>query len=106
MRAFAIVESPSAADRLDRAAAFLDQFPPHQPTTIVAATRGAADDLARRVAMRRGATLGMSRFSLTQLAARVAAVHLAGRGVAPSTTLGVEAATWRQDMKARAPSGQ
>ena len=94
-RQFSIVESSSAAVRLDRAAAFLERFPPHQPVTIVATSRGAADDLARRVASRRGATLGVSRFSLTQLAARVAATRLAGQGIAPSTSLGVEAVASR-----------
>ena len=94
-RSFSIIESASAAVRLDRAAAFLDRFPPHQPITVVAATRGAADDLARRVAVHRGATLGVSRFSLTQLAARVAATRLAGQGIAPSTALGVEAVASR-----------
>jgi CRISPR/Cas system-associated exonuclease Cas4 (RecB family) len=94
-RPFSIVESASAAIRLDRAAAFLDQFPSDQLITIVAATRGAADDLARRVAARRGATVGISRFSLTQLAARVAATRLAGEGVAPSTALGIEAVASR-----------
>ena len=86
-----ILESASAAVRLDRAADFLERFPPHQPVIIVAASRGAADDLARRVARRRGASIGMSRFSLTQLAARIAASRLAGEGIAPTTTLGVEA---------------
>lgn len=94
-RPFPIVESASAAARLDRAAAFLERFPRHQPITIVAASRGAADDLARRVAARRGATIGVSRFSLTQLAARVAATRLAGEGIAPSTSLGVEAVASR-----------
>ena len=92
---FRIVESASAAVRLDAAAAFLRLFRPDQPLTIVAATRGAADDLARRVAIERGATLGVSRFSLTQLAARVAATRLAGVGVAPSTALGTEAVAAR-----------
>jgi len=94
-RVFAIVESSSAAVRLDRAAAFLERFPPHHPITIVAASRGAADDLARRVASRRGATIGVARFSLTQLAARVAATRLAGEGIAPTTSLGVEAVASR-----------
>ena len=94
-RPFSIVESASAAIRLDRAAGFLDRFPSHQLITIVAATRGAADDLARRVATRRGATVGISRFSLTQLAARIAATRLAGEGIAPSTALGVEAVASR-----------
>ncbi len=94
-RPFSIIESSSAAVRLDRAAAYLERFPPDQLITIVAASRGAADDLARRVASRRGATIGVSRFSLTQLAARVAATSLAAEGVAPSTSLGVEAVASR-----------
>jgi RecB family exonuclease len=90
-RTFQIIESSSAAGRLDAAAAFLVGLPPDRPVTIVAATRGAADDLARRVAVDRGATFGVSRFSLTQLAARVAASRLAAHGMAPSTALGTEA---------------
>src|SRR5918993_1996991 len=92
---FRLVESTSAAARLAAAAAFLRPFRPDQQLTIVAATRGAADDLARRMAVERGATLGISRFSLTQLAARVAATRLAGVGIAPSTALGTEAVAAR-----------
>ena len=94
-RVFAVIESPSASARLDAAADFLERFPPHQPVNIVAATRGAADDLARRIARERGATFGLARFSLTQLAARLAATRLAGRGIAPSTALGAEAVSAR-----------
>jgi len=97
---FQIVESPSAAMRLDAAADFLRQFPRHQPITIVAATRGAADDLARRIARERVATFGLARFSLTQLAARIAATRLAGRGIAPSTSLGAEAVSARASFEA------
>ena len=92
---FSVVSSASAASRLEAAAAFLRQFPPHQPVAIVAATRGAADDLARRVAVERGATVGLFRFSLTQLAARLGAARLAGAGIAPSTALGGEAVAAR-----------
>ena len=99
-RAFPIVESPSAVARLDAAADFLRRFPRHQPVTIVSATRGAADDLARRVAAERGATFGLARFSLTQLAARIAATRLAGRGIAPSTALGAEAVSARATFAA------
>ena len=94
-RPFIILDSASAAIRLERAAEFLTRFSPHQPVTVVAATRGAADDLVRRVVHQRGATLGLSRFSLTQLAARIAATHLAGNGIAPTTALGVEAVASR-----------
>src|SRR3954470_16272098 len=88
---FRIIESSSAAARLAVAEDLLRSLPARQPVTIVAASRGAADDLARRFARERGATFGVSRFSLTQLAARVAAPHLAGSGIAPSTALGAEA---------------
>ena len=90
-RPFFIIESASAAARLDRAAEFLLSFPADHPLTVVAATRGAADDLARKVAVRREATIGTARFSVIQLAARVAATRLAGEGIAPTTALGVEA---------------
>src|SRR5690349_4029375 len=89
------VLSPSAASRLDAARAFALAFPPSQPLTIVAATRGAADDFARAVARTRPATIGLSRFSLTQLAARIAAPRLAGRGVAPASALALEAVAAR-----------
>ena len=92
---FRIVESASAVARLEAAADFLRAFPPSQPVTIVAATRGSADELARRIALERGATVGLARFSLTQLAARVAAAQLAGRGIAPATALGGEAVAAR-----------
>jgi hypothetical protein len=100
LRPFPIVVSTAAADRLDAAATFLRSFPAHQPVNIVAATRGAADDLARRIAAERGATLGISRFSLTQIAARVAMTRLAGRGIAPATRLGTEAVAARASFDA------
>jgi ATP-dependent helicase/nuclease subunit B len=89
------VLSPSAASRLDAARAFALALPPDQPLTIVAATRGAADDFARSIARTRPATLGLSRFSLTQLAARIAAPRLAGRGIAPASALALEAVAAR-----------
>lgn len=101
-RPFSIIESASAAARLEAAIAFLERFPPSHPVTVVAATRGAADDLARHVALRRGATIGLSRFSLTQLAARVAATQLAGKGIAPATQLGSEAVAARVAFDAAA----
>jgi hypothetical protein len=63
--------------------------------TVVGATREAADELVREVARHRPATFGMSRFSLAQLAIRVAGPALAARGIAPSTPLGFEAVAAR-----------
>jgi ATP-dependent helicase/nuclease subunit B len=94
-RPFSLIEADSAALRLNAAAAFLREFPAHQPITIVAATRGAADDLARMLALSRQASFGVQRLSLTQLAARSAIVALAAEGVAPSTSLGAEAVATR-----------
>ena len=94
-RSFRIFEAASAAARLDAAAAFTRQFPANRPLTIVGATRGAADDFARMIATERGATLGITRLSLTQLAARTAVVALAEAGRTPSTGLGAEAVAAR-----------
>ena len=94
-RSFRILEAASAAARLEAAASFLRQFPADQPITIVGATRGAADDLARRIAVERGATIGLGRYSLTQLAARTAVVALAAEGKTASTGLGADAVAAR-----------
>ena len=92
---FRIFQAASAATRLEAAAAFVRQFPADHTLTIVGATRGAADDFARTIAIERGATLGMTRLSLTQLAARTAVVALAEAGKTPSTGLGAEAVAAR-----------
>jgi ATP-dependent helicase/nuclease subunit B len=92
---FRIFEAASAAARLDAAAAFVRRFPADHPLTIVGSTRGAADDFARTIAIQRGATLGITRLSLTQLAARAAVVALAEAGKTPSTGLGAEAVAAR-----------
>src|SRR5688500_15371479 len=92
---FRIVQTASAIIRLDAAASFVEHLPVTQPIIIVSASRDAADDFARRIARTRGATLGLTRFSLTQLAARVATRVLAGQGIAPASRLGAEAVAAR-----------
>jgi CRISPR/Cas system-associated exonuclease Cas4 (RecB family) len=92
---FRIFEAASAAARLEAAAAFIRQFPADHAVTIVGATRGAADDFARAIAVERGATFGTARLSLTQLAARTAVVALAQDGKTPSSGLGAEAVAAR-----------
>lgn len=67
------IVSTSAAARLAAATAFLDRFPAGSEVLVIAATRGAADDFARALARRRGATFGLTRSSLLELAARTAA---------------------------------
>ena len=70
-----IITSTSAAARLDAARAFLAGRPPATELIIVGASRGAADDFARAIARHAGATFGITRFSLTELAARAAAAR-------------------------------
>src|SRR5262249_674670 len=100
MSSFRVFEAASSAARLEAAAKFLRHFPTDHPITIVAATRGAADDFARSVAAERGATLGVTRLSLTQLAARTAIVAIAAEGKTPTSGLGAEAVAARAVFKA------
>src|SRR5262245_27298799 len=86
-----IVISTSAAARLGAARAFLTCHPPGAEVLLVGASRGAADDLAREIAREAGAVFGLSRFSLTQLAARAAAAVVAGRRGAPGSRAAGEA---------------
>src|ERR671922_2583043 len=84
-------QSSSSAERVVAAAAFLERVPPATEVLLVGASRDAADDLARRVTAARGATFGLHRVSLTQLAVRLASSEMARLGLAPATALGAEA---------------
>jgi len=86
-----IITSTSAAVRLEAAREFLGGRPPDTERIIVGASRGAADDLARAVARHTGSTFGISRFSLTELAARAAAAQPAGGRRMAGTQAGAEA---------------
>ena len=90
----AIVEAASSSARLDAARAALRRCPPGQPVLIVGASRSAVDEFARG-AVDAGATFGWHRFSLLQLASRLAAVSLAEAGRVPGGILSVEAAAAR-----------
>ena len=90
-----IITSASAAVRLQAARQFILDAPPASEILIISASRGAADDLAREIAQARGATFGLYRFSLTQLAARLAAPRLAHEKLSPTTALGVQAVAAR-----------
>ncbi|MBI3264553.1 MAG: PD-(D/E)XK nuclease family protein [Acidobacteria bacterium] len=86
-----VFESGSAAERLAEARAFIESFPPSAEILLVGASREAVDDLARLVSLSRGFSFGLHRFSLIQLAARLAAPRLASAGLSPTTALGIEA---------------
>jgi ATP-dependent helicase/nuclease subunit B len=96
-----VVSSTSGPLRVEAAIKFLLSGPPAHPDTfVVAPSRGAADDLVRAAAVRRGSTLGWSRFSLTQLAARLSLDALAADGRLPGTPLGAEAIAARVIFRA------
>src|SRR3954468_2244543 len=103
-----LIESSSAQLRLDTARAFVREqaragaLPAHTPSDvwIVGASRGAADDLARAIAIESGATIGLHRFSLANLAARLAGAVLAADDRAPATYLGSEAVAARATFEA------
>src|SRR5262245_5637946 len=87
--------SSAAAERVQAARGFVQHAPAAAEVLIVGASRDAADDLARQVAFGRGATFGLHRSSLMQLAVTFAAAEMARLGVAPATALGVEAVAAR-----------
>jgi CRISPR/Cas system-associated exonuclease Cas4 (RecB family) len=92
---FRLVTSPSNAERLSAARDVVQSCAPGSRVLIVGASRGAADDLARRVAADAPATFGIQRLSVTQLAARSALLALAADGITSSTRLGAEAVATR-----------
>ena len=83
-----VVTSTSAAARLEAARAFITSRPPAAEIVVVGASRGAADDLARDIARLSGATFGLNRFSLTELAAHAAAAGSPGTRRLPGTQAG------------------
>src|ERR671913_249691 len=93
--------APAASRRRARASAFVGALPAGTEVLIVSATRGAADDVARDLAWREAATFGLHRFSLPQLAARLAATRLAAAGLAPATSLAAQAIAARAVFDAR-----
>src|SRR5438132_4485394 len=90
-----VVTSTSAAARLGAARAFLQQLPAASEALVIGATRGAADDFVRSIARDAGATFGLTRFSLTQLAARSAAAGTRQGRRVPATHAGEEAVAAR-----------
>jgi CRISPR/Cas system-associated exonuclease Cas4 (RecB family) len=78
-----LVVSTSAAARLDEASAFLDATAPASEVLVLAATRGAADDLLRRYASESSPVLGRHASTLWLAANELAAPALAERGARP-----------------------
>src|SRR5271166_4135680 len=90
-----IVSSPRASERIRAAAAFLEALPAGTEALVIAASREAADDLVRRISLRRGATFGIHRLTLNRLAGLLASDHLHRQSLAPAAGLVIEAITAR-----------
>ena len=96
-----IVTSPVASVRLDAARQFLAGTSPITEVLLVGETRESADELARERLRAQPALFGLHRFSLSQLASRLASAELARRRLAPATGLGAEAVAARAAFEER-----
>ena len=90
-----ILIAAGAPRRLEAARRAIEQGLTTGEALLVGHSREAADDLAREISLARGATFGLHRFSVRQLASRIAAVDLARGGLAPARRLGAEAVATR-----------
>jgi len=102
LRAF---QSASSAERLRAARRYIDELPPNSELIIVGSSRSAADDFVRGLAQQSGATVGLHRFSFTQLAIQVGRGEIARRGLAPLTATGAVALAVRCVFEARNKTG-
>lgn len=100
-----VIEASDAAQRLAEARSWVAARADGPGVLIVSASRGAADDLARAVAIEGGGAIGLHRFSLAQLAARLAAPVLAARGLAPVSFIGSEAVAARATFDVASEDG-
>jgi hypothetical protein len=90
-----ILQSPLATERIAAATEFICSFSAGIELVLVGSSREAIDDLVRGIATAAGATFGLHRFSLTQLAARLAAPKLAIYGLVPGSSIGNDAVAAR-----------
>jgi hypothetical protein len=100
-----LLVSHSTATRLSAAEAWLSQRPHDAELLILAPTWHAGDEIARRVVAREGTRVGLTRFTLDRLAARLAAADLARGGLAPATGLGLTAVVARVVHRLQAERG-
>lgn len=94
------MNSHSAAERIEAVAGFVRSFPPATELVIVGASHDAVDDFIRSIASSTKATFGLHRFSLTQLAARLAIPRVSGAGSTPNSAVGAEALAARTAYEA------
>ncbi|WP_437814013.1 PD-(D/E)XK nuclease family protein [Sorangium sp. So ce1078] len=87
----ALITSPSAAARLDRAVGWLRRRRPAERVLLVGASVEAVSELARASIRGRRATFGWHRLTLGRVAAALAMPALAERGLVPASALAIEA---------------
>lgn len=91
----ALIRSPFASSRLERAAAWLAARGRGEEVLVIGASYDAASALTRQVAARVGASFGWHRATLGRVAAVLAGPELAARGLAPVGALPLEALSGR-----------
>ncbi|MGK3997545.1 PD-(D/E)XK nuclease family protein [Sorangium sp. So ce1024] len=87
----ALITSPSAAARLDRALGWLRRRRPADRLLLVGASVEAVSELARASLRGHRAAFGWHRLTLGRLAAALAMPALAARGLVPASALAIEA---------------
>src|SRR5437660_668475 len=95
-----VLVSPSSDERLAAARKFIESFPPAAERLLVGASRAAVDDFVRRLSVSAMATFGLHRFSLTQLAAKLATADFARQGLTHGSSLAAEAVAARAVFEA------
>ena len=85
-----VVSTGSGQARLSAAGEFVRGFAVGTEVLLVGATRDAVDDFVRGLMVQGGATFGLHRFSLMQLAVQLAALRLAEQGLVPASGFGAE----------------
>ena len=96
-----IFHSYSGTERITAAAEFVRSFPPGTELLIIGAGRDAVDDFVRQLTPS-PASFGLHRFSLTQLATRLARNRLVAKGLVPGTAVGAQAVAVRATYEAQA----
>ena len=86
-----VVISSTGHRRIGIARGWLESRTAAEEVLIVGATLDAANELARKVARKKGAAFGWHRLTLPQLAFAVAAPILAARGLTPLSRIGAGA---------------
>jgi RecB family exonuclease len=86
-----IFRSPSGALRQERALRELERIGPSTEACLVGATSESADEIARVVTAKSGASFGWHRLTLRRLAGVLAAPVLAARGISTASGLSLEA---------------